>query len=250
MPIVTTIGPTQSDAQAALRAWLLDSFPAVSVVAAQANRIAEPTATTFIVMTPILYRRNDTNLDTYADAVFTGSVAGSLMTVSAMRAGSHSILPNSFLFGVNVPTGVVITSQASGTPGGTGTYNLSQSFSQSSETLASGSQNLQLNAELTIQLDFHSADTSAAEMAETTSTLFRDDVACTYFAALPSPQNRIFPLYADNPAQRPFINDQQQYEWRWVLDVCMQVNQIVAIPRQFADTVSITRIAVDEFYVP
>jgi hypothetical protein len=48
--------------------------------------------------------------------------------------------------------------------------------------------------------------------------------------------------------QRPFINDQQQYEWRWGLDACLQVNQTVLIPQDYADKVHIGLIPADIFY--
>lgn len=71
----------------------------------------------------------------YASASeFTGSVAGSLLTVSAMISGTLAVGQILYgIFGVNDPlANTTILSQASGTPGGVGTYNLSNS-----QTLAS-----------------------------------------------------------------------------------------------------------------
>jgi hypothetical protein len=47
------------------------------------------------------------------------------------------------------------------------------------------------------------------------------------------------PLYADDPRYMPFVNENQQYEWRWVLEACFQVNQTVVVPKQYADAVDV-----------
>jgi hypothetical protein len=58
----------------------------------------------------------------------------------------------------------------------------------------------------------------------------------------------VAPLLADDPRQMPFVNDQQQTEFRWVLDVQLQVNQIVAVPQQFADAATVNVVNVEEAY--
>jgi hypothetical protein len=50
----------------------------------------------------------------------------------------------------------------------------------------------------------------------------------------------VAPLHADDPKQIPFINAEQQYEYRWVIEAHMQANQIVlGIPQQFFDVVDL-----------
>ena len=46
------------------------------------------------------------------------------------------------------------------------------------------------------------------------------------------------------------INDQQQYEWRWVVEAMLQANQVVSVPQQFADQVTVEIISVDASYPP
>lgn len=238
--------PTQSDAQTSLRAFLLDVMPAgTEVVLGQPNQVPEPAGDNFVVMTPIRLMRLGTNRGTGFDVRFTGSVSGNILTVTALQHGK--IILNSLLYGVGLENlNVRITSQLSGsTPGGTGTYQLGAAPNISSETLASGYWQYLQPAELTVQMDFHSADLTAGDMAMAASTLFRSEYGTRFFKNL-GPD--VTPLYADDPAQRPFLNDLQQIEWRWVLDARLQVNDIAQVGQQFADAVQIRRIMVDAPY--
>jgi hypothetical protein len=76
-------------------------------------------------------------------------------------------------------------------------------------------------------------------MAQTVSTLFRDDFAVQQFANQ-DPNYGVAPLLADDPKQVPFLNAEQQYETRWVVDVKLQTNQVIDWPMQFADQLAIT----------
>jgi hypothetical protein len=220
----------------------------VSIVAGQQNRVAEPNNPFFIVMTAIGFERLETNIDTPVDVKFTGSIAGSVMTVSAIALGA--IIPGTTLFGVNVAFGTFIVGQLTGLPGAAGTYAVSKSQTLTSQVLASGAMQLSQHAKITFQLDFHSDDTTAGDFAQIVSNAFRDDYAVQFFAeqamgtfgsafgpAFNSAQNAwVAPLYADDPKQVPFVNDQNQYEWRWSLDCCLQVNQVYAPPQEFFDS--------------
>lgn len=63
----------------------------------------------------------------YADASFTGSITGNVLTVSAIASGALAVgQPLSDLLG-NTPAGATIVSQLTGTAGGVGTYQLSVS---------------------------------------------------------------------------------------------------------------------------
>lgn len=70
-----------------------------------------------------------------AQAVVTGSISGTTLTVSAVSSGT--LAPMQAVTGTGVAANVVILSQASGTTGGAGTYTISNSNSGtvSSETL-------------------------------------------------------------------------------------------------------------------
>lgn len=57
----------------------------------------------------------------------------------------------------------------------------------------------------------------------------------------------ITPLYTSEPRNLTFINDQDQYEYRWSVDLHMQVNPILTVPQQFAAQLRMTAIiSVDE----
>jgi hypothetical protein len=251
--------PTQSSAQTALRAFLLAVLPAVGpdgnpvdVLAAQVNRIPEPRGSSFVLMTPLRFERIETNFDSYADAAFTGSIAGTVMTITAVdpRFASAKIAKGSSIFGVGVTSGTVVSAVLSGS-GQVGTYAVGPSQNVGGGTLSAGVELIQQAQKWTFQLDFHGdpANDISGDMATTVSTLFRDDFATNQFANQ-SPSYGVAPLYADDPRQIPFHNDQSQVENRWVLECCLQVNAVVTVPRQFADEVEVKRVAVDAFYPP
>ncbi len=74
---------------------------------------------------------NITALFTFADASVTASLAGGVMTVTAV--GSGTLYPGNHLNATGINQGTVILSQLTGTTGGVGTYAIS-----GSQTLASG----------------------------------------------------------------------------------------------------------------
>jgi hypothetical protein len=88
----------------------------------------------------------DTIPQTGVTAVFTGSITGTVLTVSSMISGSI-LAPSSTNYGPMLYTGTAATlaanltfikSQASGTTGGVGTYNLNDSLTVPSQTMCSG----------------------------------------------------------------------------------------------------------------
>lgn len=247
-----TPSPTQSNVMAQLRAFLLVVLPPnTKVVAGQLNRVAEPANSNFVVMTPIRFERVETNVDGFTDAVFTGSISGDQMTISAVNPKfSGQLAIGSQVFGVGVADNTVITALGTGT-GGAGTYTVNNAQTiPGGTTLSAGTQQITQHAMVTVQLDFHSADLSiAGDMAQTVSTLFRDGYAVDQFAGQ-IPNYGVVPLLAEDPKMMPFINEAQQYEWRWVLEAMLQANQVVSVPQQFADAASVQVIDVDATYAP
>jgi len=67
-----------------------------------------------------------------ANGIFTGSISGTTLTVSAVSYGSLHL--GTTIIGTGIPTNVIITALGTGT-GGTGTYTLSNSLSIGSETM-------------------------------------------------------------------------------------------------------------------
>jgi len=239
--------PTQSGIQTALRAFLIQILPTgVEVIEGQDNRVPEPQGTDFVVMTTILRERLETNIDTYADGAFTGSIAGTVMTVTAVQIGA--VVVGNVLFGSGVTAGTTITAQTGGAPGGIGTYTVMPSQTVGTETLACGAGIIAQPTKVTVQLDVHSANVQdAADMAQTIATLFRDEYATQFFAVTGTD---VTPLYAGDPKQMPFINAEQQYETRYVVDAVLQANQVVGVPQQFADRLTVDLISVEATYTP
>lgn len=245
---MATIAPTQSTVLTALKAFLGAVLPAgVDVIAGVVNRVPEPKSPGFVTMIPIRISRLRTNVDSDQDVRFTGSIAGTTLTVTAVDFGSIGV--GATVFGVGAAANTKITALGTGT-GGVGTYTVSPAQTLSSRVLSSGARQLEQGAEIVVQLDFHTANSTSADLAQTVSTLLRDPYGVDFFAALAPPGNGVVPLYADDPKYVPFLNAEQQYEWRWMVEAHFQINQVVAVPQQYADAVEVELINVDAAYPP
>ena len=108
----------------------------------------------------------------------------------------------------------------------------------------------QRSTQLTVQCDFHGA--TAGDLAQIFTTLFRDQSACAFFSSvLINGVNMICqPLYTSEPRMIPFINDQNQWEYRYSVDAELQINPTVTQTQQFAASLNITVIEVDATYKP
>jgi hypothetical protein len=236
-----SISLTEVQTLTALRTYLLSVLPAgTEVIRGQDNRVPEPQGANFVTMTPMLRDRLSTNVDTFQDCAFTGSIIGTTLTVTAMSLGTIS--PGATLFGTNVAANTTITALGTGS-GGVGTYTVSPSQTVSSETLACGGKSLLQPTKVTIQLDVHGP--ASGDNAAIITTTFRDDYAVQSFL---SSGFDVQPLYADNAHQVPFLNGEQQIEERYVIDVVMQCNPIITVPQQFAAVLSIGLTNVDVTY--
>lgn len=238
--------PTDKDAFTALRAFLLDILdPSVEVIKAQVNRVPEPSGDNFVLMNSTRMERLSTNAHEFLDVDFTASIAGNVLTVSAVSFGTINVGSTVYGTGVANGTGILatkITGQLSGT-GGVGAYILSNSQIVPSQQMAAGVANLMQPIKATMQIDVHGS--KSADNAKVISTLFRDDYACRFFNGVNA---AVSPLYADEPKQIPFMNEGQQYEDRWVIEVVMQINSTVTIPQQAADVLSVGIVDVDATY--
>lgn len=219
---------TESQTLTALRSFLLAILPAgIEVVDGQDNRVAEPVGPDFVEMTPMFRERIETNTATYSDCAFIGSISGATLTVTNVSLGVIA-LGNS-VFGTGVATGTTVAAFGSGT-GGVGTYTVSPVQTVASQTMAAGVKNILSPFKVTVQLDVHGPN--SGDNAQTIASLFFDDYAAQAFAASGFD---VAPLYANDPHQMPFINGEQQYEQRWVIDLAMQCNPVVTVPQQFSD---------------
>ena len=222
-----TLDITQSTILATLRSFLLGILPSgTEVVLGQNNRVAEPEGDNFVVMTPILRNRLSTNVDALVETNFTASIAGTTLTVSAISVGS--LVVGSLIYGSGVAANTTITALGTGT-GGIGTYTVNNSQTVASRAMFCGSQNSDQSTEVTIQHDVHGP--VSADNSQIISTLMWDQYAFDQFKASGFV---IEPLYCSDPRQIPFINGEQQYEDRWIIDAVLQANTVVGTPLQYA----------------
>ncbi|MEX3628091.1 MAG: hypothetical protein VB138_00135 [Burkholderia sp.] len=108
-----------------------------------------------------------------------------------------------------------------------------------------GTRNSMQAIEARLQLDVHGPN--GGDNAAIISTLFRDEYACIQFATV-NPD--IQPLYCENPRQMPFINAQNNYEQRWIIELAIEYNPITQTPQDFADEVIPQIVSVDAAYPP
>lgn len=87
---------------------------------------------------------------------------------------------------------------------------------------------------LTVQVDVHGP--ASGDTVQIIATLWRDPFACD---ALAAPDIDVAPLYASEPRQMPFLNEAQQVEPRWSVDLVMQINPRVTVAQDFAAALEI-----------
>jgi hypothetical protein len=192
-------------------------------------------------MWSLLRPRLATNEHSKVDIAFVGSITNLVLTVSEVISGSLS--SGLLISGDGVAASTQLGSQISGTAGGAGTYNVSPTQNVASTTMQAGYQSVLQRTQANIQLDVHGP--SATENAQMIATLFRDYYATELFAASGFD---IQPLYVNDPKKIPFINGEQQYEDRWTLDVVLQINPVVNVQQQFADTLSVDLVNTERAY--
>lgn len=241
--------PNQVQIETAMVSFMQSVLPAgVPVVLGQANRVAAPAAQDYVVYWCIQRPRLATNVDEYADALFTGSIAGAVMTITDVDPDFDLPLTvGSTIFGVGVEPGTVVTAFGPGSTGGVGTYAVGPPQTVAPTALAAGVKTVMEEVDVVFQIDVHGPN--SADNAQTISQMFRDQYATDQFAGQ-TPAIPVSPLYADDPVQRPFQNENQQIETRWVIDAHLQANQTITIPAQFAEALDVALVDVDAAYAP
>lgn len=245
-----TVTPTEMQVRTALRAFLVSVLPAgVDVVLGQMNRTPEPRSanSSYGVIWPLRRRRLATNLHSFQDCHFPGSIAGTVMT-----AGTVVGLPLAAgrqVFGPGVAPNTVIT-------GGSGTsWQVGPTQNVPPGTFSAGAATFTMQGEVVYQLDLHSKSPNdptpgadASDMSEVVIAMFRDGYATEFFKGQGITAR---PLYIDEGRQVPFINAEEQYETNWVHEVRMQANQIVSgVPAEFADSAVFSSVNVDVAFPP
>ena len=231
-----TLSLTQSQSLSALRTVLASALPTgMEIIQGESSRVPEPIGPDFVIYWPILRARLETNIKNYQDCAFTGSVAGTTLTIATMLLNTINVAAQPTLFGPTVLSGTQITAQTSGTPGGAGVYTISRSQTIPSGPLAAGVLSMLQPTQLTVQCDVHGP--ASADNVQIITTLLRSSYACDLFAAT---GYDVTPLYASDPRQSPFLNSESQVEKMWSVDAVLQTNQIVFVPQQFFNALSIT----------
>lgn len=233
---VYTIAPSQNVAAAPVP--VIRMYSGVQVVQAQVNRVPEMSTDDFVLLTPKLRQRLETNVLTSADVTLTGVITSNVLTASNVALGALGA--GQYLLGPNIPAGIRILRQLTGTAGGDGTYALSPCSNVASQDMAAGGMIHLQPTEVTVQVDVHGPN--SANNTQTIATLFRDEYST---ALLPA---TIKPLFVEDRGQQPFINGEQQWETRWVLDLHLQVNAEIRTPQEFADELEATLYDVDNVY--
>lgn len=250
---MASISPTEDQVFAVLQTFLASilTIGASDIVRAQDNRVPEPTAPNFIVMTPLFTPRIATNVVENLDCLYQGSITNNVLTVTSVSYGTISV--GNPVYGVDVEDGTEISTLGTG-EGGPGTYIINTPQDISETMLASGVSSYTEESEWVVQIDVHGPNSN--DNVKIISVLWRDEYTVDQFNEIagaltpPIAQGVIEPLNGDDPKQAPFTDAEQQYELRWLLDVHFQVNQTVIVGQQFADAVTIGLINVDAAYPP
>lgn len=248
--MIVSIVPNEDTIFTALRTFLEAIVPVgTEVLQGQTNRVPETEADDFVVMVPIRRARLSTNVDSNGDVFFTGDIATpvdgvSVMTVTEVFYGVIEV--ENQVFGPTIANAPVVTEQLSGTVGGIGTYSIAPSLALvPSGPLAAGVTRMKQPTDFHIQIDVHGP--KSGDTSQIISTYFRDDAG---YEAMQALNPNLSPLYADDPKQIPFTNENQQVENRWIIDSHLQANITVVIAQQYADTLNIDLIEVEATYSP
>jgi len=199
----------------------------IEIVRGAQNRVAEPGDDNFVVMTLIYQDRLATNRETDQDCVFTASITSDTMVVTEVDHGTINV--GAVIFAPGVTTSTIVKSSNGGVE-----YTVSPSQTVTSRKMAAGQLKITQPVRFHFQLDIHG--TSSADNAVTLSTALRSQYAVDSFPSA------ITPLWSDDPKYLPFINDQQQYEFRWIVEAHFQADPSLFVPQQYADAVTTTLI--------
>lgn len=236
----------ESQGLIALRSFLTEILPpTVDIIKGEINRVPEPAGPDFVIYWPLSQDRLGTNYTTYQDIAFFGSVAGSVLTVTNVINGGP-LTPGLILLDTlnAVQANSVLGNQISGTPPGyTGTYSITPSQTVAIETIYEGIRFDQVAVDWTVQVDVHGPN--SGDNSRIIESLFRSEYGTENFV---SSGYDVTPLYAEAPKQTPFINQENQYEYRWSVMLCMQINPITSVAQQFANQLQVETIGVLETY--
>jgi hypothetical protein len=102
---------------------------------------------------------------------------------------------------------------------------------------------MEQGVKLEVQVDFY-GEVAATNWLDAFTTVFRSEYAVDALKPVCSP------LYADEGRMVPLVTGEEQYLERWMVRTFVQYNPVVTAPQQYADTLEVTLINVDEKYPP
>lgn len=220
-----------------------DAAGLVPVIKGQVNRVPSPIEPDYLVMWPLLRDPIATNIDDDLDTTLHGSITSNVLVVSAIDQGI--IYSGLRLYGTGLSNTCRVLRQLSGAEGGIGNYAVSATPNLINGLIRAGTHRMLQLIELAIQCDIHGPN--SADNATRMLAMFRDGAAVQAFADLGLD---IAPLYLDTPRQMPFENAEAQWEDRWVLDLHLQINPVIAITQQFADELAVDIVSVEATFPP
>lgn len=233
----------------AVRTFLLSLVPnGVDVIKGQDNRVPEPHALDFILIQPHFQQRLATNLVLTYDDILVGSIAGTTLTVASIPQKQVDLLTGMTVIGS--PAQPLAANTILGNPisidaNGIGTYQISPSQTVASQTMYLGFRADVVATQMVVQMDVHGPN--ASDYTRIIEGLFRSERGTEGFDASGFD---IAPLYCEDPREVPFVNAETEYEFRWVIDACLQINPVIKTPQQFADQLHADLIVVDIMYAP
>lgn len=95
-----------------------------------------------------------------------------------------------------------------------------------------------------VELQLDCVGEAANDWAVMIAAMMRSDYACERLAP------EVAPLYVDNPLQAPIHNAESQYEFRWIVRAHVQYNPVISPAQEFAASLEVDLINVDEAYKP
>ena len=207
--------------------------------------VPEPADGDFVVMSSLGQERLEFNETTFEDNILTASISGTTLTVTSVGRGSVPVgaLLRDTAQPTNVAPNTVILSRLSGVPGGIGQYQVSVSQVVLNEVMYAGVRSDLVGSKWTIQLDVHGPN--SMQNARTIDALFFSEYATDFFGETGLP---LAPLHSGEARQVPFINAEQQAEYRWTIDVAFETGAVVGTPQQFADEVKVKTIEAAAIY--
>lgn len=105
-----------------------------------------------------------------------------------------------------------------------------------------GTRSMEQGTQLTVQLDCYGVNSGV--WAAQLSTVLRDPYGVDALAP------DCAPLYAEDPRMAPLVDDEKQYAQRWIVGAVLQWNPATVTPQEFADTLDVTLVEIDERYPP